>query len=892
MRLHRIRVESFRGIAAQDVALAESGVTVVEAPNEAGKSSLLEAVGLVLDYKDSSTAQAVRDVQPVDRDVGSLVEVELSCGAYRLTCRKQFHRSRRTELHIAEPAGEQLRGGEAHNRLQQILDGHVDRALLAALWFGQGEAMRQVALRDSHALAHALDHAAGATADPALDGLFEAVRTEHQRWFTPKAHKPHKDLQRLGERVDELERHAEQLRRRLEALQADVDRSARLDRELGELAQRREELAPRVEGYRQQLAQIEELRAAAARHREHADLAEARREAADAELDRRRQLEEAVETGRRTLAELDADIAAHRDEAERLEPQMAGLVSERDQADARAQEARRAARRCRDDRELMADQAALADRQAVQRKVAEADAAARDAEALLAACQLTDERLAAIDDAHHQLRVADAQLEAGAPTVTVEALESVEVAVDGEPTKLVAGERHERGVAEPVRLTVGDAAAVRVHPGTSLAELTEARRAALARLEAACDAAGVADPAEAHEVVRQRREAESAVAGRDRRVAELLSGGTRDSLASEIHELAARVKGRLASRDDAPLPADLTEATARRDAAEAAAEEAEQRVEQARAAVADAEPRLQQVRETLVERRARHQAAAEQLEQDRAALARARESQADDDLAADRDAHERQRREAEAHREQADQELAAAQPEQVQMLADNAERELADLDQQLETLGTERVEVRAGLRATGEEGLGQQLAEAEAELQRAVRDRDREWRRARAAQLLHDVMADERGRAQTAYRQPLKQAIDRLGRLVYDDSFSVEVGDDLSVTHRTLAGRTVQWGQLSGGAKEQLAILSALAAGSLIDEGGAPLVLDDALGFTDPERLERMSAVLSTVGRDGQVIVLTCAAERYRHVAGATTQRLETEPACDVSSCPVRGSPG
>lgn len=875
MKLHRIRVENFRGITIQDVAVAESGVTVVEAPNEAGKSSLLEAVGLALDYKDSSTAQAVRDVQPVGRDVGSLVEVELSCGAYRLTCRKQFHRSRRTELHIAEPAPEQLRGGEAHNRLQQILDAHVDRALLAALWFGQGEAMRQVALRDSHALARALDHAAGSCVDPGTDDLFEAVRAEYQQWFTPKAGKPQKHLQRLDERVEELEGRVGELRQRLDALHADVDRSARLDRELDELTRRREELAPKVEAYRRQLAEIEELRAAVARHREHAELAETRRDAADAELARRRQLEETVEATRTKLAELEADLEGQRDESDRLEQQLAELVAQRDRADARAQEARRAARRRRDDRELVADQAALTERQAVQRKVADADAAARDAEAFLAACQLTDERLAAIDEAHHELRVADAQLEAGAPTLTVEALESLEVGVDGEHTKLLAGERHERSVAEPVRLAVGELARVTVHPGTSLAELSEARRTALARLEAACEAADVSDHAAAHRVADQRREAESAVAGRDRRVAELLGEATRESLAEEIRELAARVEGRLASRGDAgPLPADLAEATARCDEADAAVEDAEQRADQARAAVAEAEPQLQQVRETLIERRARHQAATEQLDQDRAALARARESQADDDLAAARDAHERERCEAETRRERSDRELAAAQPEQVQLLADNAEGELADLDHQLETVGNERIEVRARLRATGEDGLGQRLAEADAELQRAVRDRDRERRRANAAQLLYDVMADERRRAQAAYRQPLTQAIDRLGQLVYDDSFCVEVGDDLSVTRRTLGGDTVRWDQLSGGAKEQLAILSALAAGSLIDQGGAPLVLDDALGFTDPERLERMSAVLSTVARECQVIVLTCSADRYRHVAGATMRRL------------------
>ena len=51
-------------------------------------------------------------------------------------------------------------------------------------------------------------------------------------------------------------------------------------------------------------------------------------------------------------------------------------------------------------------------------------------------------------------------------------------------------------------------------------------------------------------------------------------------------------------------------------------------------------------------------------------------------------------------------------------------------------------------------------------------------------------------------------------------------------------------------------------------------MIDDALGFSDPERLARMGAVFDTVGADGQVIVLTCAADRYSGVSTAHTVEL------------------
>ena len=52
-----------------------------------------------------------------------------------------------------------------------------------------------------------------------------------------------------------------------------------------------------------------------------------------------------------------------------------------------------------------------------------------------------------------------------------------------------------------------------------------------------------------------------------------------------------------------------------------------------------------------------------------------------------------------------------------------------------------------------------------------------------------------------------------------------------------------------------------------------PVVIDDALGFTDSNRLVKMAEVFDAVGGDGQVIVLTCSPERYAGVIGA--QRIE-----------------
>jgi len=54
------------------------------------------------------------------------------------------------------------------------------------------------------------------------------------------------------------------------------------------------------------------------------------------------------------------------------------------------------------------------------------------------------------------------------------------------------------------------------------------------------------------------------------------------------------------------------------------------------------------------------------------------------------------------------------------------------------------------------------------------------------------------------------------------------------------------------------------------------VVIDDALGFADPDRLISMGEVFNSVGERGQVILLTCQPDRYSGVRNATVIELLT----------------
>jgi DNA repair exonuclease SbcCD ATPase subunit len=192
-----------------------------------------------------------------------------------------------------------------------------------------------------------------------------------------------------------------------------------------------------------------------------------------------------------------------------------------------------------------------------------------------------------------------------------------------------------------------------------------------------------------------------------------------------------------------------------------------------------------------------------------------------------------------------------------------------------EAAQNESTEVRTRLKIHGEEGLHEKLQSARSRLAHLRRENEAMIRRAQAARLLFVTMKGERDKARRAYVAPLKEKIERLGRLVFNNSFAVEVTEELSVAGRTMDGSTVPFESLSGGTKEQISLISRLACAMTVSkDGGAALILDDALGYTDPERLKLMGAVLAKAGQECQIIILTCVPDRYSNIGEATVVRL------------------
>lgn len=865
MRFHRITLERFRGIDATTVEFGDA-ITIIEGPNEAGKSTIAEAITVLFDHLDSSRRQEVRAVHQIGADVGPYVELDFSVGEYAVTYAKRFLRKPSTELRITAPAPEQHTGREAHERMATILKETVDDELWAAMRVEQGASLLQPNLADVGALRAALDD--GARADVGSDDdLMRRIVDEFTRYFTPRTGQPTGDLSAAVDAHVRAQQAYDAVAADLARVDTQVRRAGAVETELSGLADEEAQHRRRFDELTRSERELGALR------RIHADA-----QAEVAAKDERLRTAHQVAAGRGQLV---AELAQRQAVVEEAHAEVERLRVDAKRTQAIADDARDAARTARDtarQHELAHRDAADAaqharlsrDLEALDERVARA-AAARDevvaADAVLAAADLDDDALQRLADLDADVRTARELRSVGASSIEIESLGDAEVDV--------AGADADAGRQAVVRRTVVEvpgAVRVTVRPGSADDELAEGLRTAESALATALEDAGVADLAAAREAVAARREATTARQIASGRLRDALGDTeTYDELAARAGGIRERVEKLSADRDVVPVRS-VDDADRAADEARAAYDEAgveaNDREQQAAACDTDAA----EVRESLIRAEQRHDSERAEVERFAERLATERSSAPDEQLHADVRQAQADQVAAVETRDRAADALAGAEPEQLATRLDTARAVGERLARSRRALEDERQQIAGQLDGFAARGLHDQHDAAAAELERAEGVLTRVEARADSARLLHDTMQRHRDTARQRYVGPFRKAVESLGRVVFGDDVTIDVTDELTIASRTVAGRTVAFDSLSGGAREQLAVLGRLAAADLVDTAdGAPLILDDAFGYADPERLERIAAVLSSAGRTTQIIILTCHPERFRSVGGDDT---------------------
>ncbi|MGE0698989.1 MAG: AAA family ATPase [Hyphomicrobiaceae bacterium] len=871
MKIRALRVAEC-GRFGEPVAIEalSGGLDLLVGPNEAGKSTLVKALRAALFVSHRSAHRDLDKLRPY-RGGAPLVEVDLEVRGERWRVRKRFLADRMAEV-VSLTTGAVARGADAEARLEQLLGNAEAAGRYPLLWLGQGATLEPTVpgAEGELVLRTAISREIAAT------GGGDKVRRVHQRVEAMLGELVTRTRGQPRARYAEAVRAAETAHQALATARADFDRAeALLERTAGVAAAADEarNAAARADRDRRLAAADADLARAredlSASDRARAAAAEARAANAAA-TDALR----ALERGLSEMARLEALDATEAGEQTRLRKSLDEAVSAAGSAAARATALRR---------DVASAEAHL---EAVRTEARRSELASRHGRALAAAARRREiddvlSRLpsdaAALREARElSARIAEAKagIEAASAVVTVayEAGADGRIVLSGRP--LAEGER--LVAEEPLDLVVPGIGRIRIEPGASADR--ERSKEDMARdqhrLAALLSSAGVASLAALESAHEEARREAGARAAADAELRALAPEGL-DRLGSALAALPARdasARGASDAQAAAGLPEEDGEAIASTIASlrdRLASVEAERAAGDVR--VAELRQREAVMQATAEDRaRRRDELASELPPPELQALRRAELEAAARAMSTAYDEALRVKAATEA-RAPTDEAKARLEAEAI---AARAAVRLAE--QQEAALSAELARLQGQLEGLRQDDVAGRIANHEAELAAALRVRAGLDAQVQALQLLATELGAEEASLRESYEAPVTARLAPYLDLVLPGA-RIALGAGF-VPERVTRGETSEdLSRLSDGTREQLAVLVRLGFARLLAEQGlaVPLLLDDALVYSDDQRIAAMHRALEAAATVHQVVVLTC---REQSFAGLSGHRVSLVP--------------
>ena len=725
MRFVRLRLADYRGILESEVEFSSTGLTIVEGPNEAGKTSLSEAIHLLFEYLDSSRHGEVRAIKPVDRDEGSEIELEAEAGPYAFTYFKRFNKRQETTLRITRPMIKNYTGREAHERAEQILRENIDIDLWKALSIQQGEGVQQADLSKQTSLSAALDIAAGGhRSDPREETLFEKVRQEYGRYYTEKGSEK-KELQQAREAIVEVGDEVILIENQLRNLEDDAVRFSELSNKLEDLAKQEESLRQDISEYGKALEEINGLKNDL--ERSHLKLESAQKSALAAKRDKdtRQDLIEAVSRIRKIQGELEESKLSTSESLRKTEEDLENARSVATHAEKYRSDMESLLNLRREDADYFSEKLHLEQLKERKSRIDQARKEALISEAIVAANRVDEDRLKAIQDAERSLLMARARLETGAPKIVLRGLSDVDFQVDGKPASISENQEQHLTVPEGICLTIPGVFEVEVKAGSSSSSLREKVEEEKKKFDRACGEAGVSNAEEARKSYDEGREASQSVARQKETEEENLRDLTYEELEKKLVGLEYRIPAYPKKRKPGPgLPENMEDARGELVKAREKLDAADKKLKEAREACDEAFKVRDAVREKHQRLEVEHKIKTTDLEGYEKELAKLRMK------ASDKDIEEEYNRAVMAVNAEENQENAARnallekQPERIMTYEETAQGSLRTVESSLKEIKEEKNTIGARLTVLGENGLHEKLDRAKTHQNQIMRENE------------------------------------------------------------------------------------------------------------------------------------------------------------------------
>lgn len=868
MIIKELSVRHWRGLERAELGPLSPRLNLVMGPNESGKSRLVEALWFALFESTKGKAQHKRDVQSWTGSGAPSVRVVIEAGGQDYEIEKQYLKDELTRL---TGGGQRLQDEEAEAYIHELLGSRpskrtgadtADLGLWPLLWVKQGDSLQVASAslntdtrgRLQEQLASEVGEVA---AGPRGQRLLELARVEYSRYYTQTGREG-KVLGDSAERLEHAKTALASATAQLEDIRNAADRLQKVREDRTGLAPRMQQQEAVLREASEKLDRAREAKSNLATVAEQVQRLKGELEQAETEERRRLELEQHLGERQTELSDARANLETLRGAETASRSSLADAQERVKKTEGHLEETRgvlervqRAARREELDRTLRQLKAQLD-----KARGAKADLD-RACSGLGAVEKVTKRAVKGLRNAVDREAKARITLEAAAARISVKALSDTEL--DGKP--LAAGATHEEAVSVERTLRLGDMAEVTVSPGVGdVVKLRDAAADAAREVREMLSALGIASVPEAEAALERRESLDSDVRAGEKRLEDLAPEGL-ESLEAELAkregELTAlgATEGELPDLKSAEQAADGAETevkTARR-----ARDKAQEKLGTAHTARASEEVRV----ETLGAEAKRVSAVLAELPE--AALLRERCEKARvawQDKVAERSGAQR-----------AFDELGGSAAE---LAVEQARAALKTLEGEGQRLRDEERELGWRIEQAQEESPYDTLQAAQAEHDLAMNEHERLHRHAAAAGLLWETLDANRQAAQKRLTGPVLDRIRPYLGVVFPGA-DAEFGDDLELVGRSVGGAPEAYGALSAGAKEQLNLLVRIGLADVLrGDDTLPLLLDDAMVNTDPERIRNLQLVLYQAARNLQVLLFTCHGQLYDSLAPDQSFRL------------------
>jgi uncharacterized protein YhaN len=222
-------------------------------------------------------------------------------------------------------------------------------------------------------------------------------------------------------------------------------------------------------------------------------------------------------------------------------------------------------------------------------------------------------------------------------------------------------------------------------------------------------------------------------------------------------------------------------------------------------------------------------------------------------------------------------------PDGMQTRIERYEKALANRQHAIRQLREEIAGLRARITQEGGNGLDEQIATAERQHDALAQEEAACARETHILRLLLDALVAAERETKERYLAPVIRRVTPYLRTLFPGA-DISCDDTLRITGLTREPLGAEeFDRLSDGTQEQVAVLARLAFAEMLTDQGKPamVILDDALAYSDGERIERMFDILAQASAKTQILALTCREDLFARLGG---HRIELKASESVLS--------